>query len=306
MARPEKDLSLPDYAGSLLRSVFGAALRKIVCVTGEKHCSVCSLYRRCAYPAIFETPPRPTTLKQQFSQVPNPYVIEPPTLDTPVAKAGQHLQFHMVLVGDWAIGQLPLLVEAWQHAFRQGLGRQRIRLHLERVQWCKPDQTVQDVWTAESGRVAAHRPKLNVPEPPEDGSSLRLMAITPLRLQHQGKPLRPEELSVRTLLLTALRRASLMSELHMDRKIQVDVKGLLELVPQMRDQRDALTWRDWTRYSSRQGREMILGGVVGPWILTAPSWSKAWSWLWLGQWLHLGKNVTMGLGQYHLEVCSCG
>lgn len=132
------------------------------------------------------------------------------------------------------------------------------------------------------------------------------MAITPLRLQHQGKPLRPEELSVRTLLLAALRRASLMSELHMDQKIQLDVKGLLELVPQMRDQRDALTWRDWTRYSSRQGREMILGGVVGPWILTAPSWSKAWPWLWLGQWLHLGKNVTMGLGQYHLEVCSCG
>jgi CRISPR/Cas system endoribonuclease Cas6 (RAMP superfamily) len=24
-------------------------------------------------------------------------------------------------------------------------------------------------------------------------------------------------------------------------------------------------------------------------------------WLWLGQWLHAGKNATMGLGKYRLE-----
>ena len=67
------------------------------------------------------------------------------------------------------------------------------------------------------------------------------------------------------------------------------------------DTRD-LKWFDWTRYSSRQQQEMTLGGVLGHWTLHgAPDvLAKVWPWLWLGQWLHVGKNATMGLGGYAL------
>jgi CRISPR/Cas system endoribonuclease Cas6 (RAMP superfamily) len=27
-----------------------------------------------------------------------------------------------------------------------------------------------------------------------------------------------------------------------------------------------------------------------------------WPWLWLGQWLHIGKNATMGMGGYTMDI----
>ena len=50
---------------------------------------------------------------------------------------------------------------------------------------------------------------------------------------------------------------------------------------------------------------MTLGGVLGRWTLRADdtvTLSALWPWLWLGQWLHVGKNATMGMGGYTLEI----
>ena len=46
-----------------------------------------------------------------------------------------------------------------------------------------------------------------------------------------------------------------------------------------------------------------LGGVLGRWSLRGDPATLAalWPWLWLGQWLHVGKNATMGMGAYALE-----
>ena len=68
------------------------------------------------------------------------------------------------------------------------------------------------------------------------------------------------------------------------------------------DARD-LHWFDWVRYSSRQKQEMTLGGVLGRWTLHGPTdaLASAWPWLWLGQWLHAGKNATMGMGAFSME-----
>src|SRR5438105_4508159 len=78
--RMEDDLRLPEFAGSLIRGQFGASLRRIACMTGAPVCAGCPLYRTCPYPAIFETPAPEEHALQRFSQVPNPYVIEPPPL----------------------------------------------------------------------------------------------------------------------------------------------------------------------------------------------------------------------------------
>jgi hypothetical protein len=60
-----------------------------------------------------------------------------------------------------------------------------------------------------------------------------------------------------------------------------------------------LEWKDWTRFSSRQDREMTLGGVIGEWTLSGDL-GELLPWFWLGQWLHVGKNATMGMGRYSL------
>lgn len=291
-ARLTRDLLLPPYAGFLLRSVFGAALRRTVCMTGLDRCGECPLRRTCAYPALFEVPPQPTQFTQQFSQLPNPYIIEPPALTTEpqVLPAGELLVWHMVLAGEVTLGRLALIVRAWERALRQGLGPQRV-----------PGELLAVDPVDEVGDLAPHGAACEAGTTTE----VTLHFHTPLRLQHQGQPLGPDKLDARTLLSQMLRRTNLMLDLHLGiRPAPFDASALLATVlPTLSDDRRGLRWRDWPRYSGRQKQEMNLGGVMGAWTLQADGAALAplLPWLRLGQWLHLGKNATMGLGGYVLR-----
>jgi hypothetical protein len=301
----EADLPLPDYAGSLLRGVFGAALRRTACTTKLPDCKACPLWRSCPYPALFETPPRPTQFEQKFSQVPNPYVIEPPAIGTRQVAAGESLVFHMVLVGADTLRQLPLIVHAWQRALRDGLGQARVRGELMAVAQVQPGGQVDTVWRADVGQVLPHGAEMVLPSAPASASALTLQIHTPLRLQREGHPLGVHELTPRTLLSHLLRRTNLMLDLHLGvRPAPFDAPALVAQAESLRDDRSGLRWKDWTRFSARQHQEMTLGGVLGKWVLEGEPWrlGALAPWLALGQWLHLGKNASMGLGGYRLEA----
>jgi hypothetical protein len=293
---------MPDYAGSLLRGIFGAALRRTVCMTGMAQCPPCPLHKTCPYPAIFEAPQRPTSLRQQFSQVANPYVIEPPPAGRRRLSDGESITFHMVLIGQDALDRLPLILYAWQRALAHGVGADRVAFKLQTVEWVGGGQST-PIWMASDGRVAEHAAGLRLPDRgcDTDWSELSLHIDTPLRLQHNGKPLFPAALSVRALLLAAARRVTLLQDLYLQTPTPhlPPVTELLKALPAIRDDRSQLRWLDWTRFSARQRQEMTLGGVVGIWRLSG-NVAVAWPWLWVCQWLHIGKNATMGLGGYRL------
>lgn len=300
MTRP---LTLPAYAGSLLRGQFGASLRRVACMTGAPACTGCSLRQTCPYSLVFEAPAPASHNMQNFSHVPNPYVIEPPPYGTREVQAGDALQFCVVLVGD-ALRQLPLITFALQKALARGLGTEETRAFgdLEELAWQHGADWHNPVhftplWMPGDTAIAPH--EAAVPPPPADLSNLRLQLHTPMRLQHQGRPLRPAELSPRKLLADLLRRLSLLAEFHAAQPALVeDARALVHHAESLTQAGD-LRWLDWSRYSSRQQQEMTLGGVVGEWRL-AGDCAPLLPWLWLGQWLHVGKNATMGMGQYRL------
>ena len=66
-------------------------------------------------------------------------------------------------------------------------------------------------------------------------------------------------------------------------------------------QGEGLRWFDWGRYSQRQQQEMQLGGLLGSVQLQGDLAPFA-PLLHQGQWLHVGKNATMGLGGYRLAA----
>ncbi|MBM3739675.1 MAG: CRISPR system precrRNA processing endoribonuclease RAMP protein Cas6 [Acidobacteria bacterium] len=294
--RLQDELRLPEYAGSLLRGQFGAALRRTACMTGAEQCAGCPLLRTCPYPAIFDTPAPESHPLQKFSQVPNPYVIEPPPLVLRHVGANQPFTFGMVLAGR-ALAQLPLIAFALQRAFSRGVGKQRARGVLE-------DILFEDAGGARSirdggGQILPHAPRISVPAFP-DASEALLKIETPLRLQNQGRPVSVGNLRPRTLVTALLRRAALLLEIHADMPGVVgNASELARCAERLTDER-RLEWQDWTRYSSRQKQQMILGGVIGEWRLRGEL-VPLMPWLWLGQWLHAGKNATMGLGKYSLE-----
>lgn len=296
--RMADELFLPEYSGSLLRGQFGASLRGIACLTGLPECAGCPLYRTCPYPALFETPAPAAHALQNFSQVPNPYVVEPPPLGCRYVPAGGTVSFRLVLVGR-ALDQLPLIAYALQRAFGRGFGRHEARGRLDDIVIERPG-AAQSLWDGERARLRPHDQTLAVPPLP-DIDAITLNIATPLRLQNQGDPIPPDQLRPHTLFTALLRRASLLFELHAAALpgIAGEAGRLAAAAERLSDER-RLVWKDWTRFSSRQQRKMTLGGVVGEWKL-AGDLGELLPWFWLGQWLHVGKNATMGMGMYALS-----
>lgn len=296
--RMQSALDLPEYAGSLLRGQFGASLRQISCMTQAPECQGCTLRATCPYPAIFEAPGPAQHALQNFSHIPNAYVIEPPPFGTRRVQAGGMLQFNVVLFGR-ALQHLPLVSFALQHALKNGLGQTRAKGVLQsiEVQHNSQHMQFQPVWQAGDAAIAAHDTAYPIAASHDLVRRITLEFHTPLRLQNQGKPLQADQLTPRKLVANLLRRATLLAEFHADCKDLV--LNAPELVRQAESlsQQTRLRWQDWSRYSSRQQREMTLGGVLGAWTLEGPLQTLL-PWLELGQWLHVGKNATLGMGAY--------
>lgn len=288
-------IRLPEYAGSMLRGAFGHALRRTACMTREKDCKTCPLYRTCPYPAIFETPPPETHALQKFSQIPNPYLIEPPAWGERLYQAGETLAFNMVLIGQHTLDQLPLITYAWLRAFAHEVGHGTARLHAV-------NHLAQDgehpIYDPNQARLLPHTAQLQLQ--PQVSDEVCLHFTTPLRLQDNGRPLRAKDLTARDLLMALARRSSLLLEFQAQQTLGLDFTQLAEQAKNIRDTRE-LTWLNWTRYSSRQQQTMQLGGVVGTWTLhDLPC--EFHLLIQLGQYLHIGKNATFGLGQYTLKT----
>lgn len=305
-ARVQQPLALPEYAGSLLRGQFGAALRNVACMTRQPTCPGCPLIQTCPYTRLFEAPPPPkgTHALQDFSQIPNPYIIEPPTPGARVLDADDDFEFHIVLVGH-AIDQLPLIIFAMQRALSQGLTRQRVPTDLMQVDWVDELGQPHRIWTIARPTLSEHPATISqlTSVTAQDPNEITLHIQTPLRLQQQGKPLGVGQLTPRALVAAVARRVALLMEFHSGLDgWGTAAKNISHLSETLTDNQD-LHWFDWTRYSSRQQQEMTLGGVLGSWTLhgDADTLTRIRPWLWLGQWLHVGKNATMGLGSYYLD-----
>ncbi len=297
LARADAPLTLPPYAGSMLRGAFGHALLALAPLPHTDG-QPCALQDACPYCQIFATPPLPTHSLQKFSQMPHPYVIEPPAGGAQRLSPGETFQFSLVLIGK-ALTHLATIILAWERALRAGLGVQQARCTLLAVQ----HENGETLWTADdrnTASIGASPPPLP-PASTLDGQTA-LHLSSPLRLQQQGKPARANTIDARSLLVTLARRWQLLLDVHLgDRAPQQDFPALaaqaaaIELVP------TGLRWFDWGRFSQRQQQEMKFGGLTGSLQLhgdLAPFGEL----LHLGQWLHVGKNASFGLGGYRIDL----
>jgi hypothetical protein len=128
--------------------------------------------------------------------------------------------------------------------------------------------------------------------------------VTPLRLKRRGSLVTPADFTLRAFLRALRDRLWDLQALYgrgwsgSPRRWVDD--GLLAVDALAAD----LAWQDWTRYSSRQHALMQLGGLVGHVWVGGEALSPLWRLLWLGQWVHVGKATSMGLGQYRLAAAA--
>jgi len=295
--RVDAPLRLPDYAGSTLRGAFGGALRHLACMTRQPTCKGCPLLQTCPYAVVFETAPPPQGhALQKFSEVPRPYVIEPPSWGARQWERGESLDFGLVLIGR-AMHQLPLILLAWQRALARGIGAGDGRATLQRVTQELPGGTY-TLFDAADGRSQPVQPESFPAAPAPTAATLHFH--TPLRLQSNGHALAADKVDARRLVVALAKRISLLAEFHGSGAPGLDFSAIAADAAALAETRK-LAWRDWTRRSSRQHTTMQLGGLVGSWTVSGDL-GRIWPLLQFGQITHVGKEVVFGLGGYRLAV----
>ncbi len=295
-AYPQRRLTLRGYTGSLLRGVFGNTLRQLSCLTRAPQCTGCLFLSHCPYPQLFQPPPPPHHPLQQFSEIPPPYVVEPPAVRHTAWEVDEPLVFHWVLIGH-AIERLPIYLFAWQKALQQGLTDSRIACELREVAYCPPAAPPIPIY---SPPYAAPPPRVMhpivPPQPPTDlqyGS--QLLFLTPLRLKAHGQ-IDDRAFTARTLLNTLMRRYLLLCDFHGSAQPPLDVHALAQYALTLTVE-SQMAYQSWARYSSRQQREMDLGGFMGSLTLRGDLTPFA-ELLVRGEGFHLGGKTTFGLGHY--------
>lgn len=289
---------LPEYPGSAWRGAFGHALKSTVCVVRNTSCKDCLLKNACAYSYLFETPPPADTEKmRKYTAAPHPFVLQFPLSGQTQTKDST---LDINLFGH-AQRYLPYLIHALQKAGEQGIGGQRQVYNL---------QTVEDIDPAGKTTGIYQQGDLKIPQPgtspqiPDMPAQVQIILHTPLRIKHDNKNLAGREFNFAAFFGNLLRRISMISYFHTDTPLETDFAGLSATAKTVQFTGQQLKWYDWTRYSSRQETEMHMGGLIGTLILDMQDLNNFWPYLWLGQWTHVGKGTSMGMGAYSIKTAS--
>jgi hypothetical protein len=128
---------------------------------------------------------------------------------------------------------------------------------------------------------------------------LTLTLETPLRLKFENRLI--SELPFHILVRAMLRRASSLLGCYGDQNLSIDYQGLVKEAQDVRIEDNRLKWFDWKRYSGRQDKHMLMGGMVGsitykgmigPFLNLIDFCSK----------VHIGKQTAFGLGKFSVEI----
>lgn len=299
----ENDAYLPHYKGSTFRGVFGRALKKVVCALKKQECGQCLLRQRCIYALVFETSVSLTVPEgSRTASPPHPFVIEPPlTTETKFPK-GSSFNFNLLLFGE--IGSsLPYFIYAFEQMGKIGIGKKinnsRGKFTLKEVKnessliYSVPDKKLN----------TANKPKVLSIDDPANLSdkklSLKLICETPLRLKFENRL--KADLPFHVLVRAMLRRVSSLFNCYGTGEPLLDYKGLVKKAASVQTLDSSLKWFDWKRYSFRQNKSMLMGGITGS-VTYEGNLQEYLPLIEFCEKVHLGKQTSFGLGKIKAEI----
>jgi hypothetical protein len=306
VVQADTEIPLPAYSGSTLRGGLGHALRSKVCLTGLPDCALCPLRTRCLYPYVFETDlALQSTTPPGRGDVPRPYVLVPPDLTRTILKPEEQFSFGLTLMGS-VIQDLPYFLHAFQRFGEHGVGRSRGRFRVVRVE------------RLHAGRApAVISDGVHLTMPPEADRAttggeiakswtlpgvrrVGIRFLTPARFKSSGRFVSSGP-TFSVLIGRLLDRLEGISLYHHGAPLAIDFRAWRRCAEEIQLVESDVRWHDWTRYSNRQLTEMQLGGLVGTVTYTGDL-GPFLPFLGIGEWLHVGKGATFGLGRYHVEL----
>lgn len=301
----ETSAILPPYKGSTFRGVFGLALKRVVCALKRQDCGQCLLKQRCIYALVFETSEAIKAPEgSRIVSPPHPFVIEPPLITATEFPSGSSFDFNLLLFGE-SNNNLPYFIYAFDQMGKIGIGKKvdgrRGRFSMKEVKH-KEQTLYSDV--DQKLNVADSTDELYISEAKnysKESFRLKLILETPLRLKFENRL--KADLPFHVFVRAMLRRVSSLLNCYGDGEPALDYRGLVKKAETIQTVDLNLSWFDWKRYSHRQDKSMLMGGLTG----SVTFEGKIGEYLPLIEFcskVHLGKQTSFGLGKIKAEILS--
>lgn len=301
--KAETRIYLPAYKGGTLRGGFGHILRRTVCIRKKAACDGCMLRQQCTYSYIFDTsPPHDSDMLRKYSDIPRPFIIEPPLDGKRHYQPGEEMSFGVVLIGK-AIELLPYFILSFSNLGKSGLGAGRGKFSLQKV-----ESGDREIYLGEPETLIGEPHILCISDLTSgidlDRRRVKFNFLTPVRMKYNGRFTDEPEFHI--LIRNLLRRVSNLAYFHCGLTPDVDLQDMISAAKDISAGSNNTRWYDWHRYSSRQKTGMELGGLLGD-ITYAGHLERFIPLLLLGEYVHVGKNTSFGLGRYGLilgeDIC---
>lgn len=134
---------------------------------------------------------------------------------------------------------------------------------------------------------------------PQSTFRLKLNMITPLRIKFENHL--KADLPFHVLVRAMLRRISSLYNFYGDGEPSLDYRGLVKKAKEVKIVDEDLSWFDWRRYSFRQDKAMLMGGMVGS-VTYEGNIGEYMPLIDFCSEVHLGKQTSFGLGKIKAEI----
>lgn len=280
---------LPQYKVSTIRGGIGEMLLNENCIY-DRNCKECSFAGECVVQKIFYHPLKivPEYVQEKSNMG---YLYECKDFRTKVQK-GDNLRFSMLLMGDVII-HAPQILRALKQFGEKGFGVNEVKFVVERVENHRrevvcdengvynhnfnPDKVLDYV----ENRMAENSKK-----------KLQICFITPWTQKYKGKFITEfnadafsDSVYRRVYLANCMEGNSMKANNPFEENLNITFQKVKH--------------REFTRFSSTHNQKINLKGIIGKFSLdNVPK--EFLPYIYAGELLHIGKNTSMGFGQYKI------
>jgi hypothetical protein len=259
------------------------------------------LLHHCDYSLLFYgARPLKAQLMRKYDTIPVPHVFQGEISQPMQVRTGELFSIGLSLIGS-ACYKLPVIIDSMEKMGQNGFKRQRFKASLNSVS-LQTQHGIEEQLYANGLLFSSAREV--VPVVPDMPLFICLQWCTPYRAKAVKNNQHLKTIDISKLMMAIIRRISLLQHFYMDTPLAADFLALKKRSQQLEAAcfEQSIHPSQQRRYSAKHQRHLATSGSLGYFYFSLKGLEALWPYLFLGQFLNVGQNASMGFGRYKIMV----